>query len=629
MRHAVLPRLRWGREHVVDRCPIAPYGTVRSWERVRHPTGPELAGHVLFVIVAVPPNRGPRPSPRPSISVPQQPLGRRPVMTNRDAPSGEGRPRTSTGSTTTTDDARLAPFRDGTYLDGTGIWDLVLRRAEATPGTQLVVDETRRRMTFGEYRDAAERVAAGLAERGVRAGDVVSWQLPSRIDTMVLLAALSRLGAVQNPLIMMLREPDVEFICRQAGSRFLIVPEEFRGYGHGAMADALALRQEGLRVVRTDGGLPEADPVGLPEAEHPGVGWLFYTSGTTSAPKGARHVDAGLLAAARTFCTAVEPEGDDVVASLAPMAHVGGVLHVVAALMTGARLVISATYSPAETAQLLSEERVTLGGSGVPFIRGLLQEQRAAAPTRLFPEARAWLVGGASRTEALHREVRDELGGVGVVSGYGLTECPFVSWGRLDDGDHEHATADGRPGPGTHVRIVAGDGREKPAGEPGELRVKADQLMLGYVDGALDAEAFDERGYFRTGDLAVLDERRFLTITGRIKDVIIRNMENIPAREVEMHLATHPDLADVAVIGLPDERTGERVCAVAVVADGRSGPTLQEVCGQLSQRGLNTRKLPEQLEFVEELPRNAMGKVVKTALRTRFASGTRAGGEHA
>jgi acyl-CoA synthetase (AMP-forming)/AMP-acid ligase II len=338
--------------------------------------------------------------------------------------------------------------------------------------------------------------------------------------------------------------------------------------------------------------------------------WLFYTSGTTSVPKGARHTDSGLLAAARTFCAALEPGPDDRVAALAPMAHVGGILHVLIALLTGSSMIISDVFDPKETARLLSEERVTLGGSGA--------EQRARPGTRLFPEAKVFLMGGASRTAAFHAEVRDELGGRGIVSGYGMTECPYISWGRLDDSDHDHATADGPPGPGTRLRVVGPDGTQVGPGEPGELLVRAPQLMLGYVDPTLDAAAFTADGYFRTGDVAVLDDRQYVTITGRIKDVIIRNMENISAREVEDHLATHTALADTAVIGLPDAATGERVCAVATVVEDSEPPSLQDVCAHLRQRGLNPRKFPVQLEFVAELPRNAMGKVLKTALRERF-----------
>ncbi|GAB2982831.1 AMP-binding protein [Amycolatopsis acidiphila] len=505
------------------------------------------------------------------------------------------------------------------YLRATGIWELVARRAALTPDAVLAYDERRRRLTFGELKSAAERAAAGLAERGVGRGTVVSWQLPSRFTTIVLTVALSRLGAVQNPLIMMLREPEVRFICEQAGSALLIVPSEFRGFSHHALATSVARELPGLDVLLVDGELPEGDPAALPPvAPEPEVRWLFYTSGTTSAPKGARHRDAGLIAASATYCAALRPRPEDRIAGLAPIAHVGGVLHVLSAVQAGCSLVITDVFTPQETGDLLSELGVTLGGNGVPFARMLIRRQLAEPGRRLFPQLRAFLVGGAPRTPQLHRQVRDVLGGIGIVSGYGLTECPYVAWGSLTDGDERHATTEGRAGPGTELRIVREDGTPADPGEPGELWVRAAQLCLGYVDPASNAEAFDESGFFRTGDLATVDAQGYLTITGRLKDVIIRNMENISAREVEDHLLGCAGVADAAVIGVPDPDTGERVCAV-VVPDGPP-PELAGLCAQLLARGLNKRKLPERLEVVAELPRNAMNKVVKRELRDAFRS---------
>ena len=142
--------------------------------------------------------------------------------------------------------------------------------------------------------------------------------------------------------------------------------------------------------------------------------------------------------------------------------------------------------------------------------------------------------------------------------------------------------------------------------------------MLGYLDSSLDADAFDDEGYFRTGDLAMVDDAGYLTITGRLKDVIIRNMENISAREIENLALTFPRAAETAVIALPDPETGERVCAVVVPADPMDPPTLDELVAHLRAEGLNPRKLPVQLEYVSELPRNAMNKVVKKTLKDQF-----------
>jgi acyl-coenzyme A synthetase/AMP-(fatty) acid ligase len=506
-----------------------------------------------------------------------------------------------------------------------GIWQLAFIRAERTPGRVLIADEHDRVLTFGELRERAESVAAGLFELGIRPGDVTAWQLPSRIDTVVLFMALVRLGAIQNPLIPMLRENDIDFICGQTRTRLLVVPSVFRGYDHLAMARSIASRLPGMLVINADEGLPAGDTAVLPPAPDPSaeesartVRWLFYTSGTTAAPKGAQHTDAGLLAAARSFDDCVQLQADDRMASLSPIAHVGGVLHVLSALTTGSRNIITAIYDQAATTRQMEASGVTLGGSGVPFIQGYLREQRKRPDHRYFPQVRAFLVGGAPRPPALHFEVKKELGGVGIVSGYGLTECPYVSWARVDDSDDKLPMTEGRPPAGTRIKIIDAAGEPLPAGESGELRVRAPQLMLGYLDSALDADAFDDEGYFRTGDLAMLDSDGYLTITGRIKDVVIRNMENISAREIENLTLTFARAAETAVIGLPDAETGERVCAVVVPADPADPPTLDELVAHLRAAGLNPRKLPVQLEYVTELPRNAMNKVVKKTLKDRF-----------
>jgi acyl-CoA synthetase (AMP-forming)/AMP-acid ligase II len=508
----------------------------------------------------------------------------------------------------------------------TGIWPLIRGRAESDADRIVVTDERGGQLTFSQLRERAEETAAGLFDLGIRPGDVVSWQLPGRIDTIVLVAALSRLGAVQNPLIPMLREREVEFICDQTGSRLLIVPSVFRGFGHLAMAQSLASSRPRLAVLDADAGLPAGDPATLPPepaAGAPGTPparWLFYTSGTTAVPKGAKHTDASLLAAADVLCTNVHMQRDERTAALAPIAHVGGILYLLAALRTGSRIVITEIFDQASTPEQIAAARVTLGGSGVPFLQAYLRRQRERPEEPMFPTARAYLVGGSSRPPQLHYEVKNELGGVGVISGYGLTECPYVCFTRVDDPDEVLAVSEGRPVLPVEVKVVDGGGRVVGAGESGELLVRGPQLMLGYVDAVLDGEAFDAEGFFRTGDVGVLDGRGYLRITGRIKDVVIRNMENISAREVEDLAVGFAGAAELAVIGLPDPVTGERVVAVAVAADPGSPPTLGELCAYLRAGGLNPRKLPVQLELVEELPRNAMGKVVKRALKGRYVS---------
>jgi non-ribosomal peptide synthetase component E (peptide arylation enzyme) len=200
-----------------------------------------------------------------------------------------------------------------------------------------------------------------------------------------------------------------------------------------------------------------------------------------------------------------------------------------------------------------------------------------------------------------------------------MTEEPIVTMASVRDTDDVLANTEGAPVTGVDLITVKLDGSRSAAGEEGEIRLKAPMVMRGYADASLDGEAFDENGYFRTGDLAVIDERGNVRITGRVKDIIIRNMENISAKELEDNLFAHPKVADVAVIGLPDDRTGERACAVVVPAHAADPPALEELCAYLLERGLMKQKLPEQLEIIDALPRNPTGKIVKFELRDRYA----------
>jgi cyclohexanecarboxylate-CoA ligase len=299
-----------------------------------------------------------------------------------------------------------------------------------------------------------------------------------------------------------------------------------------------------------------------------------------------------------------------------PFPHVGGIGLLFAALQSGCTHLLDETVDPVATVRFLADERCTHAGTGVPFYRMYLAMQ-AQQDDPLFPDLKVCPGGGAPIPPAMHHQVVAELGGVGVASGWGLTEAPVLTNGDVRDPDEKLATTEGRAMPGVDLIAVADDGTRCPPGVEGELRATGPQVMLGYVDPSLDAEAFDADGYYRTGDLGIIDEDGYVVITGRLKDVIIRNGENISAKEVEDLLFTHPDVADAAAIGVPDERTGERVCAVVVPAPD-AAPTLDGLVGHLRAAGLRNQALPERLEIVDALPRNPAGKVLKRELQDRF-----------
>jgi acyl-CoA synthetase (AMP-forming)/AMP-acid ligase II len=511
-------------------------------------------------------------------------------------------------------------------VDGGSLWELVERRAAATPDALAAIDEDGRTLTWAEARTGAERAAAGLAHLGIGAGDVVSWQLPTWLESKLLVLALARLGAIQNPMLPIYREREVGFITRQAKSKLLIVPSTWAGFDFEAMARGIAaqIAAEGghLQVLVADKALPQGDPASLPPPPDPSVDavrWYFYTSGTTADPKGAQHTDRTILASALGMNACLEVTEHDKNAVVFPFTHIGGIGWLFSALVVGFPTVYIERFDPVRTTQLIKEHDVTMAGAGTPFHMAYLAAQRQLPEgEQLFPNVRVYCGGGAPKPPQLHYDIKAEMGGVGIVSGYGLTEAPIIAMGTIHDTDEQLANTEGRAPGATQLRAVTIEGKEAGIGEEGEIRVKAPQLMKGYLDSSLDVDAFDEDGWFKTGDLGRIDAEGMVTITGRVKDIIIRNMENVSAKEVEDILFTHPAIADVAVIGVPDARTGERVCAVVVPQDPEHPITFADMVAHCREQGLMTQKLPERLEIVDALPRNPTGKVLKFQLKDRF-----------
>jgi non-ribosomal peptide synthetase component E (peptide arylation enzyme) len=498
------------------------------------------------------------------------------------------------------------------------LWSLVEWRAAETPSAVFATTVAGRSITFGGYHDAARRTAGALAARGIGGASVVAWQLPTEIEAVVLMGALALLDAVQIPLLASHREREVRAMVEATPPDLMVVPGIWRGFDHADLARRVA--QDADLLVLDENGLPEGDPVDpLPQRARAGASrWVFATSGTTASPKGVCHSDATIVAAAVGTCEASMQIADDVYLLVTPIAHVGGAVALCSGLLTGCRSVLVPTYRPGDLADLVHRERVTLAAGPLTVQMGFLESNRQRPAERLFATVRAYPIGGAPRPPELHRRIRDELGGSGLLSGYGMTECPIATKGRIGDPDGRLAATEGRPTRGVLVRITRPDGAEAGPGEEGAIRVRGPQLFLGYVDAALDTDALDDRGAFRTGDLGRLDEDGFLTVTGRLKDVIIRKGENISAAELEHLIRAHPDVADVAVIGIPDPEVGERACAVVEMVQGRAPLSLPDVVAYLEAVGLMRQKLPERLEILSALPRNAFGKADKQTLRSRY-----------
>ncbi len=507
------------------------------------------------------------------------------------------------------------------------MWELVDRRAQMSPDHPLLIAADGETVTCAQFRDRAERVAAGLHDRGIRAGSVVSWQLPTQVDTVVLSIALARLGAVQNPIIHLYREREVGFALRQTGAELFVIPSTWRGTDYVAIAEgALAGAATRPTILTTDAGLPEGDPSTLPappegtSAEDAPVRWIYYTSGSTADPKGVQHTDQTLIAGGWGLARALDMSPDDVGSIAFPFAHIAGPDYLVTMLSMGFPAILIETFSAPDVLPIFRRHGATMVGGSTAFYVAYLGEQRKAPGDPILPTLRLMSGGGAAKPPEVHYEVRDEIGGRGVVHGYGMTEVPMIANGSPHDTDEQLANTDGAPVEGAEVRIVTLDGRVAGPDEEGEVRVKGPMVFHGYTDPALNADAFDEDGYFRTGDLGRLRADGHLNLTGRLKDVIVRKGENISAKEIEDLLYTHPDVVEVAVIGLPDPERGERVCAVVQLTEGSDGLTLADVASFCRAAGLMTQKIPEQLELRTDWPRAGTGKIVKKSLRDEYAA---------
>jgi cyclohexanecarboxylate-CoA ligase len=527
-------------------------------------------------------------------------------------------------------------LRAGTFTE------LLTARAAATPDAPMLIDASGQRLSFKDFRRYIERAAASLSAQGIGLGTRVAWQLPTRVSTIIVMAALARLGAVQAPIIPLYRSRETGAAVATAGAEFMLVPGVWRGTDFVEMASGLPTGPKVVVVGESAPSASDAEVAALP-APAASAEWVYFTSGSSGLPKGARHTDATLLAAAYGWTRqgrVGELDGD--VGSMAfPVAHVGGIIYLMSQLISGFPIVLAEAFD-ARTIDLFRRHSVTMSGGSTVFYTALLAAQRQFAarsvetaetdgsggPTastvsagsagpRVLPSLRVLKGGGAPCPPAVYWAVREEMG-VTVAHDYGMTEVPMICVASPLDTDEQLANTDGKPIPVNEVRIVD-DTAVLPAGAEGEIQVRGAAVCHGYTDPSLDADAFTADGWFRTGDRGRLRPDGHVEVTGRTKDLIIRKGEKIVPLELETLLIQHPEVAEVAVVGLPDDERGERVCAVLVTRSDASTPSLDEISSFLRAKGLMPQKLPEQVEIVSELPRTGLGKVAKLTLRDQFS----------
>jgi cyclohexanecarboxylate-CoA ligase len=505
------------------------------------------------------------------------------------------------------------------------------RWARERPTRTALVDG-RGRWSWEALARAVDRVAHGLRAHGLEPGGVLSCQLPNWSEAVVLFLAALRVGAVVNPIPPTYRASELRFMLGLLESQVAVVPAAFRGFDHAGMLAALRPALPRLRhavVARGEG--PEgttplaaltdrawealSDRGTLPGTDANRVHEVVFTSGTTGEPKGVMHTQNTTCSTIHRVIERLELSDRDVMLMASTVGHQTGYLYgYCLSLLLGATTVWMDVWNVEEAGRLIEAEGVTATMGATPFLRDLTyaEARRDVSSLRLF------IAAGAPIPRALVRDARARLGCV-VSAGWGMTENGLVTCNGLRDPEEKIFGSDGLPVPGMELLVADGDGAPAPAGTEGDLLARGAAQFVGYFRRPqFTADAHTADGWFRTGDRATIDRDGYLTITGRTKDVIIRGGENIPVVEVENLLYTHPKIAGVAIVAMPDPRLGERACAVVVPREGQT-VTLTEIVRFLEQHQLARQKFPERLELVSEFPTTPSGKIQKYKLRDLVA----------
>jgi acyl-CoA synthetase (AMP-forming)/AMP-acid ligase II len=476
--------------------------------------------------------------------------------------------------------------------------------------------------TMGEIDRAARSLASSLAERGVGPGSVVVAQMPNWAEAGIAFFAACYLGATVVPVVHFYGAKEVGYILRATQPDVVITPDRFGAADHLATYDQLLQEHpvplwlvvgDTARASLPAAATPFADlldaaPLAAPVPNDPDSPALIgFTSGTTRDPKGVVHSHRTLGCEARQLERMLPHLGPPLITG-APVGHFIGMLNAfIGPLLRNRPVNLVDVWDPTAVLRLMREEGLGMGGGATFFLVSLLDHPDFTDEhLPLMPFAG---LGGSTVPIAVTE--RAEALGIRPYRSYGSTEHPSITGCTLDDPVDKRLRTDGRPLEGVEMRLD----------EEGEISSRGPDCCIGYTDPELTASAFDADGGYRTGDVGVLDEDGYLTITDRVSDIIIRGGENISAQEVEELLLHLDAVAEVAVVAAPDARLGEHAAAVVRLREGAAPPSLDDVRAHLSDAGLAKQKWPESIHVAGDLPRTPSGKVQKFSLRHQLRDG--------
>ncbi|MET4165784.1 MULTISPECIES: AMP-binding protein [Gordonia] len=522
--------------------------------------------------------------------------------------------------------------------------ELLRSRLEANPDKVFVTDGVHA-LTYSDLYDTSQRLALGLHRRGLGSGDRVAVQLPNWAAFVVIAAALSRIGAVMVPIMPIYRKDEVSHVVSDASIKMAIAPADFKGFDYISMFDEIRRDSDTLTSIvavravdSLHDALAERDVLVLEDLVVPDVSAqdvdaeldvrvhpddpfvIVYTSGTTSRPKGCLHTFNTYASGARALTVAFGHTEADVQFGPSPITHTTGlVTSVLIPLLAGASTHVMAEWDPVQGLAEIEKFGCTAAVTATTFLQTLL------AASDEHPEAdlsslRVWTCAGSPIPSSVVENAYSKLPGTSILSLYGRSENLSTTTCTIDDDPQRAVTSDGAALPGAEVRVVGEDGYEVPRGSEGDIAYRGPSHMIEYLNRPDETvELFTPEGFSRSGDVGVMTDDGFVRVTGRTKDIVIRGGMNISVREVEDKLADHPDLLALAVVGMPDEKLGEKVCCYVVAKPGHAAPTVDELRDYLTSRGVAIQKTPERVIAIDELPMTATGKIQKHVLRKRIA----------